>query len=144
MLPRLLAFVFSVSAACTSADAQYAKTIHTTFPAVGVERVKVAVADSLTVGTWAGNVILVQTDVRLFNTTEGLFRHLTGEAGRYRIASSREGTTLNIVSEEPERRTIDTSVGVLEEEIHVKVLLPEDYIDEGGGSYVLEAEEPGR
>ena len=86
----------------------------------------------------------MQTDVRLFNASEGLFRYLTGEGGRYEVTVSREGDALNVLSAELDRKSIETSVGVLEEEIHVKVLLPEDYEGEGVGPYVLVAGEAGR
>ena len=144
MRQRLTAFLVLLAVGSTVAGAQFAKTIHNTFPTKGVERISIQVVDSLTVERWAGNVILVQTDVRLFNTTDGLFRYLTGEAGRYEVTASREGDALNVLSAVPERKSIETSVGVLEEEIHVKVLLPEDYEGEGVGPYVLVAGEAGR
>ena len=144
MAQRLSALLFLLAVGSAAATAQFAKTVHYTFPTEGVERISIRVADSLSVGRWAGNVILVRTDVRLSNATEGLFRYLTGEGGRYEVTASREGDVLNVLSVEPERRPIETSVGVLEEEIHVKVLLPEDYDGEGVGPYVLAAEESGR
>lgn len=143
MRQRLLASLPLLLAAATTALAQFPERIHRTFPTAGVEEVRIDVVDSVTVERWAGNVILVQTDVRLFNTTEGLYRYLTGEAGRYEVTSSREGATLNIMSAEPERKSIETSVGVLEEEVHVKVLLPEDFEGVDGGPYVLRGDEAG-
>ena len=144
MRPRLTALLFLLALGGATADAQFAKTIHRTFPTAGAEQISIRLADSLTVERWAGNVVLVQTDVRLFNASEGLFRYLTGEAGRYEVTVSREGNMLNVLSAEPQRMAIETDLGLLQEEIHVKVLLPEDFRGEGAGPYILAADEAGR
>lgn len=142
-MPRRFALLFLALATCLTASAQYAKTMHETFPVRGVDRIELHVVDSVTVEFWPANVVLIQTDVRVTNSSQGLFRYLTEEDRRYVVTSSREGATLNILSEEPLRRAIETGCGQLEEKIHVKVLLPKDFVEDGAGSYVLAVEEAG-
>ena len=141
---RLLPLLFSLLALASVARAQYSKTIHTTFEARGVDRVDIRVVDSLTVEHWAGDMILVQTDVRVYRATEGLFKYLVGEADRYGVTGSRDGATLHLQSAVPDRKIIEASAGTLREETRVKVLLPEEFSGEGAGPYVRQTEDAGR
>lgn len=137
-----LAFLFIATA--SAARAQFTKTIHATFSARGIERVDLGVVDSVTVEPWAGDMILIQSDVRVYQASESLFEYLVGEADRYGVISSREGATLHLLSTEPERRTIQARAGTVREEVTVKVLLPEEFTGEGRGPYVRQTDEHGR
>ncbi len=123
--------------------AQFSKTMHSSFPTEGIERIDIGLVDNITVETWVGNTILVQTDVRLFNANKALFAFLTGPDGRYEVKASVEGTALNLINVEPSRAQLQTGRGACREEINVKVLLPATFVGEGVGPYLLQTEEPG-
>ncbi len=115
--------------------AQFSKTMHSSFPVEGAEAIQINLVDNVTVESWAGNTILVQTDVRLFNASKGLFDFLTGEDGRYLVSAGTDGTTLNLVNVKPSRAELVSKQGTCREEINVKVLLPADFVGEGSGPF---------
>ncbi len=142
-MPTRVAFLSLVLLSCTAvASAQFAKTMHSNFPTDGVEVIDIRLVDSVTVDYWAGNTILVQTDIRLYNASKGLFDFLTGEDGRYQVDASTEGTTLNLVNVKPSRAPLQTKQGTCREEINVKVLLPVHFAGEGMGPFRVQAPEP--
>lgn len=144
MAYRLLALLFLVTVTVASARAQYSKTIHKTFATRDIERIDVGIVDSVTIEHWAGNLILVQTDVRVYQASEGLFKFLVGESGRYDIVSSQEGSTLHLSSAVPLREAIHAKTGTVRERVFVKVMLPEEFVGEGSGPYVRQTDEAGR
>ena len=94
MTLRSLCSSSSVSVWASAGYAQFAKTMHSTFPTDDIETINLELVDNVTVEHWAGNTILVQTDVRLYNASKGLFAFLTEEDGRYELSASTEGSTL--------------------------------------------------
>lgn len=136
MLLRLAtACLLCCFASANPALAQFSKTMHSSFPTDDIQTIKISLVDNVTVEHWAGNTILVQTDVRLYNASKGLFDFLTGEDGRYQVDAGTDGTTLNLVNVKPSRAELNSKQGTTREEINVKVLLPEDFIGEGAGPY---------
>ena len=118
-----------------TAQAQFSKTVHHTFEADEAEVINIQLAGNVTVDSWAGNTVLVQTDIRLYNASKGIFTYFVEQVGRYEVLSSMAGTTLNITSKDPKRDMILSKAGECREEINVKVLLPRDFVDSGNGNY---------
>ncbi len=128
----------------TLGHAQFSKTVHHTFEADAAQTILVQLAGNVTVDRWAGNTVLVQTDIRLYNASKGIFTYFVEQVGRYEVLSSLTGETLNIVSKDPKRDAIVTKNGETVEEINVKVLVPNDFVGEGVGPYTRKTPDSGR
>ena len=143
--PRRIALLLSVCMlGVTAAWGQFSKTVHHTFEADDARVIAIELAGSVSVEPWAGNTVLVQTDIRLYNASKGIFTYFVEQVGRYEVLSSLTGETLNIVSKDPERDVILSKSGEVVEEIIVKVLVPDDFEGAGVGPYTRKDSDSGR
>lgn len=76
---------------------------------------------------WDGNTVMVKTEIRLYNGSEGILEHFL-EAGRYGIKGDSVGTVLTIQSVDKKRQTIRTAKGECYEAIDVSVYIPDTFI----------------
>ena len=140
MLPATRSLVCCAVLCCAgwSAAGQFVSTIHETIEADSAEAITLDLVGEVEASNWPGNTVLVETDVRMYNTTEGAFEFFLEEDGRYGVASDLTSGTLRIYSAKPERRAIKSRRGVAEEEVRIRVHVPHRFaIDttRGGGVY---------
>lgn len=143
-LLRSTATVLLLSCVTISAQAQFSKTVHHTFETDQAKAITIELAGNVTVDTWAGNTVLVQTDIRMYNASKGIFTYFVEQAGRYEVLGSLTGETLNIVSKDPKRDVIVSKIGDCVEEVNVKVLVPKTFAGEGAGPYTRQEPDAGR
>lgn len=133
----LLAGVAAVLLAPPSARGQYVSSIHETIEADSASAITLDFVGEVEAFNWPGNTVLVETDVRMFNTTEGAFNFFVEEDERYAVASELRGGTLRIYNAKPERRPIKSRRGLAEEEVKVRIHVPDRFaIDTSGGGGV--------
>lgn len=138
LLRQVFACLTCCGLALPVARAQYVSTIHETIEADSAEAITLDFAGDVEAANWPGNTVLVETDVRMYNTSEGAFDFFVKEDNRYAVASDLTGGTLRIYSEQRERKPITSSRGVAKEEVKVRIHVPHRFaIDttDGGGVY---------
>lgn len=104
--------------------AQNQRILHQSFELDTATTLQLDLHGTFIVEPWVGNAILIETQVQIFDTPEGVFNHYIKE-GRYEIESKLEGTTLFLVAKDKERRPIKTPKGTSKEEVVVKIFMPD-------------------
>ena len=124
--------------AVLAARAQFVSTLHETIAADSAQAITLEFAGDVEARNWPGNTVLVETDVRIRNISRGAFDYFIEEDPRYGIETAMSGGVLRIYSAVPERRPIETTQGVAEEQVKVRIHVPHRFaIDtsEGSGVY---------
>lgn len=105
---------------------QLRKVIHTTFDTEQAATIQFDFysEDEYEVELWAGDNIMTETTIKLYEGSAGILNHFTG-AGRYEIESTLEGETLKMTSKDKERRPIKTKEGECFEQVKHKIFLPD-------------------
>ena len=130
------ALALLISAAQMAAG-QYVSSIHETIEADSASAITLDFVGDVEALNWPGNTVLVETDVRMYNTTEGAFEFFVEEDERYAVAAELVGGTLRIYNVKPERRPIKSRRGLAEEEVTIRIHVPDRFaIDTSSGSGV--------
>jgi hypothetical protein len=117
-----------------NANAQNQRFLHVTFPLDTATILELDLFAIDTVETWVGDAVLVETQVRLYDASEGVFNHYINKEKRYDIEAQREGETLRLVSKDKQRPKIKVpdrnapEKGAMKEcveKVTVKVLIPD-------------------
>ena len=143
-VPRLIFGLILCLGFGASASAQFSKTVHHTFPAEGISAISIDIAGNVAVESWAGDAVLVQTDIRLFNASKGIFTYLVEQSNRYGVEALVSGQSMAVASTQKQRDPIMTKKGQCTEEINVKVLVPKSFTGSGTGPYTRELPDAGR
>ena len=129
----LIVFVLLLSPAALPAQVQ--RIGHQTFAVSdSVQQLQLQFFGQYEVESWAGNNILLETKVRLFNASQGILEHFL-EAGRYEVKAEEAGMSLTLSAVDKERRPIQTSNGNCFEEVMQRVFIPEAFIPSGEGQW---------
>jgi hypothetical protein len=121
---KLLHLLFFTALFCNLSFAQNQRILHQSFEMDTATTLQLDLHGTFVVEPWVGNAILIETQVHLFDTPEGVFNHHIKE-GRYEIESKLEGTTLFLTAKDKERRPIKTLKGTSKEEVVVKIFMPD-------------------
>ena len=111
------------------ANAQLTKVLHQTFEIDSVEKITLSLVGEYEVEKWAGNTILTETKIEIYDATKGIFKFFIEEKGRYDIVAEIDGMNATIFSNDSERRTIKNKETDKEcyEFIRLKIFVPEDF-----------------
>jgi len=115
---------------CGLANAQHEKNIHKTFQIDSVDILSINLSgDNISIEPWAGNMILAQTNIKLFDAgSRGILKYFVDQ-GRYDLVLSEiENGEADLSSTKQKRAPIITKNGECREEVTVKLLVPEDFI----------------
>lgn len=125
---RILALTFILIFSYSIAQAQVKKILHQSFDLEKVDNVKLDLAGDYEIIAWAGNAILVETNIELYSASRDIYNHFKKE-GRYEIAVDSTSTQelIQLRSVDKERKPIRTSKGECFEIIRVRVMIPEDF-----------------
>jgi hypothetical protein len=115
-------FFFSFS----FAQAQVKKILHQSFEIEGIDNVKLDFAGGYDIVAWAGNSILIETNIELYSASRDIYNHFKKE-GRYDVAADTAINLINLRSVDKERKPIRTSKGECFEIVRVRILIPEDF-----------------
>jgi hypothetical protein len=113
-----------------AAFAQLEKTLHQAFDLGDRATVSLDLYGEYTIEPWAGNNILIETNVLLYNSTSSVLKHFVEKDLRYAIDSDTtvSGTIL-LASHDKKRISLRTKTGAESTEvITTKVFVPEDFI----------------
>lgn len=108
-------------------QAQLEKMIHQTFDLSEMDAVRLNLAGDVEIEKWAGNTIMTETHIKLYEASQGIMYYFVKE-GRYEIESdTMNETSLRLKSKDMVRKPIKTKTGECYEEVLVKVYLPDDF-----------------
>ena len=84
--------------------AQLEKVLHQSFDLDGVNSINLELYGEYEIEKWAGNSILTETSVQIYDATPGIFKHFVEKDKRY-------GIEANLTDESAIRETADCSAG---------------------------------
>ena len=119
-----LIFLFSI----VSLNAQLEKTIHQTFEVEGLDALSVdLISDTTLLVPWAGNTILTETKVKLYDASPSIMAHFMEKEKRYEIEADTIESKLRLYSVVTERKPIRTRSGECPEYVNIRVFIPEEF-----------------
>lgn len=126
---RLLLSIFFCFFLFHLADAQLTKVLHQTFEVDSVEKITINLYGEYEIEKWAGNNILTETTIEIYDTTPGIFKYFIEEKGRYDIVAEINNMTASLFSNDSERRTIKNKITDKEcyEFVKVKIFVPDEF-----------------
>ncbi|PHN05025.1 hypothetical protein CRP01_18535 [Flavilitoribacter nigricans DSM 23189 = NBRC 102662] len=117
--------------ATLSLSAQLKHTQHQTFQLDSIDQVLIDLVDPYTVETWAGNQLMTETQVQLYQASESVLQFFLKNE-RYTIVSDSNSTELmSLLSKDTERKRIRTKFGECEERITVRIFVPKNFEQKG-------------
>ena len=110
-------------------NAQLTKVLHQTFEIDSVENLTISIVGEYELEKWAGNNILTETKIEIYNTTAGTFKYLIEEKKRYEIVAEINSTSASLFSFDSKRASIKNKETGKEcyEFIKVKIFVPDDF-----------------
>ena len=126
---RIFSFVFFSVFVFQIANAQLSKVIHQTFEIDSVENLTLKLVGEYELEKWAGNNILTETKIEIYNTTSGIFKFLIEEKKRYEIVAEINGVNGTLFSFDSKRPSIKNNKTGEEsyEIVKVKIFVPDDF-----------------
>ncbi len=126
---RIFSFFFFSLFVFQIANAQLSKVIHQTFEIDSIDNLTINLVGEYELVKWAGNTILTETKVEIYNTTVGIFKFFIEEKKRYEIVADLNGANGTLFSFDSKRPTIKNNKTGEEsyEMIKVKIFVPDDF-----------------
>lgn len=107
--------------------AQLKHTQHQTFQMDSINQVRIDLVDPFTVETWAGNQLMTETQVQLYQASESVLQFFL-KNDRYSIVADSTGAhSLSLLSKDTVRKRIKTKFGDCEERIAVRIFVPKNF-----------------
>ncbi|MEN0002951.1 MAG: hypothetical protein AAF798_02360 [Bacteroidota bacterium] len=125
----------------TTVWGQHVKVLHNSFQLDSLKMLSVDFLGTYEVEPWAGDAVLVETTIKLYDASSGILEYLI-ENERYKIdADTIDETGLHLFSVKKERKIVRTSKGESREEVKVRVFLPDTFNQVGDHSWEAPEEE---
>ena len=125
LMNTLLCTLIYLFCSVPNSHAQFEKVIHQSFELGDRKDITLDIALPYEVETWAGNTILTETKVQLFNIPQSILGHFI-KMGRYEIVEASNETSINLKLKEVDRRPIRTKNGECIEKVNIRIFVPED------------------
>ena len=114
---------------------QLQRTIHKTFSLDSAEVVELNLyGDDYVVETWAGDNILTETKIKLYNASKTILNFFM-ERGRYDIEGQIEENILVLTSKNSSRPPIKNKDLQCHEVISLRIFMPDTFAESGGASW---------
>jgi len=128
MTQKLLLTLFTFLMCNTIAHAQLEKTIHQTFEIGNTDAVTFElISDTTLIVPWAGNNILTETKIELYDASPSILKHFVEKESRYVIEADTTGGNFKLYSDNKERKPIRTRSGECPEIVQIRVFVPENF-----------------
>jgi len=128
----LFTFLFSVSA-----TAQLEKVMHQTFEVNDLESIQLDLTGEYTIEKWAGNTVMTETKVELYEASPAILNHFIEKAKRYEITADTLNTGLVLSSLDKERKPIRTKFAECPEIVNLRVFVPDNFEMTADSSQIL-------
>ncbi|MFT4760680.1 MAG: hypothetical protein ACI9XO_004354 [Paraglaciecola sp.] len=129
----LFLFLFTFS----NAQAQLEKVMHQTFEVGSMEGISLDLTGEYTIEKWAGNTIMTETKVELYEASPAILNHFIRKAKRYEVVADTVNTQLMLSSLDKERKPIRTKTQECPEIVHVRIFIPDTFEMTGDNSQTL-------
>lgn len=126
MMARIIVCLFFFAYFSSTSNAQLEKVIHQTFEIGEANNIALDLVGTYEIEPWAGNNILTETKIQMFNASPAILNHFVKEK-RYEIQVESEGISLKLISFDKERRAIKYKEGECSEIVNVRIFVPEDF-----------------
>lgn len=110
---------------CTTYSPASAQVIHQSFEIGDRKAITLSLDIPYEVETWAGNTVLTETKIKMENIPPNILKHFINE-GRYEIVENLTETSMDLKLKEMKRRPIRTKKGEADEQINIRIFVPED------------------
>ncbi len=125
MQKNAIVLICAVFIYCTSLSAQVVRTIHQAFPMEkSYTQVHIDIGYPYQHETWAGDYVLVETTVNLSNASKYVMDFFQ-ESGRYKVEQYKYQAGAGFRMKKMSRKTIQTSKGICEENVLIRLYVPE-------------------
>jgi len=118
-------------------QAQFARTLHSSIEVGEAGEILIDIAGDVVVEPWAGNTVLVETQVKMYNASKGIFVYYVETAGRYDVVHELSGSRLRVYSMDGQRKPIQSKRGLSTEEVRTRVFIPSNFAGKGSGPYAM-------
>lgn len=133
MMMKFVSCLFLTFCVTSLSHAQLMKTLHQTFEVQDFNEITLELlSDSTAIEPWAGNTIMTETKVELYDASPSLLRHFIEKQNRYGIQADTLPGVLRIHSTVDERKPIVTKHGNATEIVYIRVFVPQDFKREEG------------
>lgn len=126
--------------AVSGLQAQVQKIFHQAFElGDSIQTIRFDLVGEYQTQLWAGNNILVEMQVKLFNASEGILDFLLEKEERYAIEPQHRGAVLLLRAKDQKRQNIKnhkTGSDVFEE-VQVRIYIPDRFEEGGDGTWRL-------
>lgn len=120
--------IFSFLFISISANAQLRKTVHQTFEVGEARNINLDVYGEYEIEAWPGNTIMSETKIELYDASPHILKFFMEEKERYMFTLSGAGeASINLISNDKERRSIQYRGQECFEQVKVKLYIPEDF-----------------
>lgn len=120
--------LFSFLFLSISANAQLRKTVHQTFEVGDARNINLDVFGEYEIEAWPGNTIMSETKIELYDASPHILKFFLEEKERYKLTLNGEGgESINLVSNDKERRGIQYKGKECFEAVKLKLYIPEDF-----------------
>jgi len=113
-----------------SGHAQLTKTFHHSFEIDSVDLMDLKLEGEYEISYWAGNTILTETNVELYDASPNIFKHFI-KVGRYDLEFKENGRNAIVKHSQLNRKPIYTANGQCWEVVKMKVFLPDNFEKSG-------------
>jgi len=123
---RIFLFVLSFFTIST-AQAQLEKVMHQTFEVGEMETISLDLVGEYDIEKWAGNTIMTETKVQLYEASPAILNHFVTKAKRYEISADTLNNQLLLASLDKERKPIRTKTQECFELVKLKIFVPDTF-----------------
>lgn len=128
MQPIFRVFLLTLSFfTMSTAQAQLEKVMHQTFEVGEVEKISLDLVGEYDIEQWAGNTIMTETKVELYEASPAILNHFVNKAKRYEISADTLNSQLSLVSMDKERKPIRTKTQECPEIVHIRIFVPDTF-----------------
>ncbi len=123
---------FSIAASFSQVE----KTIHQTFDLGESKSIMLDLAGEYSIQPWAGNTVMTETRVELYDASPAIMNHVYEKEERYKIEADTLGGAIKLISFDKKREPIRTRSGTCTEIVHINVFVPENFQSQGETTFV--------
>ncbi len=125
-MTRILFPIFAVLLASTGLFGQIERSFYQSYEVDSVQRINLNLPEDFELYEWAGNTILVETHIQLFDATPTLLDFFVKQK-RYEMAVTKTPEAIELAPFLADRKPIRTSRGECTEVVSVKVFVPDTF-----------------
>lgn len=121
----------------SNAEAQLEKVMHQTFEVGTAEAISLDLVGEYSIEKWAGNTVMTETKVELYEASPAILNHFVNKANRYEVVADTLHNQLQLSSLDKERKPIRTKTQECPEIVHIRIFVPDTFEMTGDSTRTL-------